>query len=64
MKVRVDATRCQGHARCAAVGPAVYQLDEWGHCLIEEETVPEALEDDVRRGAAACPEHAITIENA
>lgn len=62
MKVRVDAGKCQGHSRCAFVAPELFQLDEWGHSFVESEEVPTELEAAARAGAAACPEHAITVE--
>ena len=29
--VRVDPDKCQGHARCNALAPELFQLDEFGH---------------------------------
>jgi ferredoxin len=62
MKVRVDPTRCHGHARCAVLAPETFKLDEWGHSYVEQETVPVPLQEATRRAVAGCPEHAITIE--
>jgi ferredoxin len=62
MKVHVDTNRCQGHARCWDVAPEVYNLDDLGYCLIEAEEVPPGLEEAARKGAAVCPERAITVE--
>lgn len=61
MKVRVDKTVCSGHARCNAVGPDIYQLDDNGYCAIEEMDVPVELESQARAGEANCPERAISI---
>lgn len=62
MKVRVDSDKCQGHARCGDAAPDIFQFDEWGHSRVVDENVPEGVEAAVRRAAAACPEHAITLE--
>jgi ferredoxin len=62
MRVRVDTNRCQGHARCWDVAPEVYDLDDLGYCRIEVEEVPAELEEAARKGAAVCPERAITVE--
>lgn len=62
MKVRVDPDLCVGHGRCYALAPAVFDADDFGHCLIENEDVPPALEDQARTGEQNCPEHAITVE--
>lgn len=61
MKVRVDRTLCQGHARCWSTAPDVYTLDDEGYCDIGELEVPAGLEADAREGAEACPEEAIEV---
>jgi ferredoxin len=62
MKVRVDRAMCSGHARCNATAPGIYEIDDMGYCAITELTVPEGLEELAEKGAAACPERAITVE--
>jgi ferredoxin len=62
VRIRVDTNRCSGHARCRAMAPEVYELDELGYNVTPEQTVPLDLEEAARRGAEACPEQAITIE--
>jgi len=61
MKVVVDADRCQGHARCLAEGPDVYELNDDGYNTQDVEDVAPALQDQARRGALACPELALTV---
>jgi ferredoxin len=63
MRITVDQDRCAGHARCAHVAPAVYQLDETGYNRMVPFTVPKELEDSARAGAEACPERAINEES-
>lgn len=61
MRVRVDPEVCAGHARCNAVAGEFFQTDEFGYAIpIDTEVAPEQR-DLARRGAAACPEGAITI---
>lgn len=63
MNVSVDSTRCTGHAQCNATAPSVYTLDDDGYCNIGKEMpVPPGLAAAARRGAANCPERAITID--
>lgn len=64
MLIRVDTDRCSGHARCQALAPQVYELDELGYNVTPLKEVPPELEDAARRGAAACPEQAITLVEA
>jgi ferredoxin len=61
MQISVDRERCTGHGRCYMLAPEVFDADEDGHSAIRSELVPPGLEDAARRGAANCPEDAITI---
>jgi ferredoxin len=61
VRVRVDREKCQGHGRCHAVAADVFAVDEYGYSLPLDGPVAAGLEDAAQRGAAACPERAITI---
>lgn len=63
MRIRIDAERCTGHAQCQSVAPQVYVLDELGYNVMPPTEVPPELEEQARRGALACPELAITVED-
>jgi ferredoxin len=63
LKVKVDRERCQGHARCAALAPALFVLDEFGNAReAGDGSVPEALADKAYLAKANCPELAIEVE--
>jgi ferredoxin len=61
MRITVDTSRCQGHARCAALAPTVYELDDLGYVVPPPDALPPELEQPARTGAAACPERALTV---
>jgi ferredoxin len=63
MRIRVKVAGCVGHARCAAVAPDVYDLDDDGFNVTPEKTVDEALRTQAVRGMRACPERVITIDD-
>lgn len=63
MKIRVDKARCVGNARCAAVSEQLFPLDEDGYIAISEIEVPAGMEELARKGARACPERIIIIED-
>jgi ferredoxin len=63
MKIRVDKARCVGNARCAAVSEKLFPLDEDGYIAISEIDVPAGMEELARKGARACPERIIIIED-
>jgi ferredoxin len=62
MRVSVDPEKCQGHNRCYALAPDVFDVDDMGYAfvLIAGDLPPE-LEEGARAGALNCPEYAIAI---
>jgi ferredoxin len=62
MRVHLDAEKCQGHNRCYALAPELFDVDDYGKAiLIVEGDVPAELHDKARLAASNCPEYAITI---
>ncbi|MFC4944277.1 ferredoxin [Pseudonocardia sp. GCM10023141] len=61
MEIIVAAGRCQGHARCNALHPELFPLDDDGYIAIEREELDSAAADAARAGAAECPERAISV---
>ena len=62
MKVRVDDDKCQGHSRCYALAPELFEVDELGmSTAIGDGTVSLGQEALAQRAAANCPEFAIEI---
>jgi ferredoxin len=62
MKIAVDAEKCQGHARCYALSPELFSVDDYGQASVNGDgTVPPELEDKARLAIANCPEFAITV---
>lgn len=63
MKVHVDSTKCQGHNRCYALAPELFDVDDYGTAFeLNEGVVPAGLEAKARLAANNCPEFAITVE--
>jgi ferredoxin len=61
VKVQVDAAACQGHGRCYALAPDVFETDDHGHCVIPDPEVTAEREAGARAGVDNCPEDAITL---
>jgi ferredoxin len=62
MRVHVDSERCQGHNRCYAIAPDLFEVDDLGFATeVGDGTVPAGLEDQARLVVANCPEYAIVI---
>jgi ferredoxin len=62
VKIRIDKASCVGNARCAAVAPDLFPLNEDGYIAVAEIDVPPGMEALAERGARACPERIIVIE--
>jgi ferredoxin len=62
MKLLIKKAACAGNARCAAVSEELFPLDDDGYIAVEEVNVPPGKEELARRGARACPERIIIIE--
>ena len=62
MKIRIEKAKCVGNARCAAVSETLFPLDEDGYISLSEFIVQPGSEQLARRGARACPERIITVE--
>lgn len=61
MKIIVAPGKCQGHARCAAVAPGIFTLDNNGFIDFEERPVANGEHAPAQRGARACPERALSL---
>jgi ferredoxin len=62
VRVHVDREKCQGHNRCYALAPELFDVDDLGNAFeLGDGLVPEGLEDKARVAAANCPEYAISI---
>jgi ferredoxin len=60
VKIRVDPEKCQGHARCYALMPEFFEVDDYGLSTVRGDgSVPEGLEEKVKLAIANCPEYAI-----
>jgi ferredoxin len=63
MRVHVDPDKCQGHNRCYALAPELFDVDDYGQSHERNDgKVPPELEDKARLAVANCPEYAISIE--
>jgi ferredoxin len=59
MHVSINEEKCQGHARCEAICPEVFSLDEEGYSHVLQPDVPAELEASALLAIRNCPEGAI-----
>ena len=62
MRICVDAEKCEGHNRCFALAPELFEGDDLGLAkALNDGRVPPGLEDKADLAIANCPEFAIRI---
>ena len=60
MKVHVDQSKCQGHGRCYAIAPELFEPDDLGNAHeVGDGEVPAGLEKKAGLAVNNCPEFAI-----
>jgi ferredoxin len=63
MRVWVDEEKCQGHGRCYALAPELFESDDYGNAHeLEGGVVPPGREEQARLAVANCPELAVILE--
>jgi len=61
VKVRVEQSKCVGHAQCNAVDPDQFPIDESGYSILEARQVAPDDEQLTRDAVASCPEMALVL---
>lgn len=61
MRIRVDPDKCQGHARCFALAPELFAVDDYGQASVIVDEVPPTLVEKAELAIANCPEYAIEV---
>ena len=61
MRIKIDGGKCQGNARCWALAPDLFELNDEGYVETAEFAVAAGDEQRAARAARACPERAITV---
>jgi ferredoxin len=61
-RVQVDPEKCQGHNRCYAIAPDLFELDDLGNASAAGDgLVPARLASQARLAVANCPEYAVSL---
>jgi ferredoxin len=62
VQVKVDQSKCQGHNRCYAIAPELFDVDDLGNAFeIGDGVVSPQLVEKARLAVVNCPEYAISI---
>ena len=60
MRVKVNADKCEGHNRCCALAPELFDVDDYGTAAaLNDGVVPPELEEKAKLAVQNCPEYAI-----
>ena len=62
MRVRVDPNKCEGHNRCFALAPELFEVDDYGNAkALNDGALAPDEEAKAVLAAENCPEFAIEI---
>ncbi len=62
MRLRVDPELCQGHNRCKALAPELFDVDDFGlSTALNQGLVADGSESLARLAVDNCPERAISV---
>jgi ferredoxin len=62
MRVHVVSEKCQGHNRCYAIAPDLFDVDDLGYATeVNDGVVPAGQVEQARLAVANCPELAIEL---
>lgn len=59
MKVVVNRDNCIGCGACESIEPSVFQLDDEGISVVNEDNLANAEEDNILEAVESCPTSAI-----
>ena len=64
MRVKVDPDKCEGHNRCCALAPELFDVDDYGTATaLNDGIVLPELEEKAKLAVQNCPEFAIEFVN-
>ena len=64
MRVKVDPDKCEGHNRCCALAPELFDVDDYGTATaLNDGIVTPGLEEKAKLAVQNCPEYAIEFVN-
>lgn len=61
VEIAIETGRCMGHARCNAVAPHAFDLDDEGYAIVTADAAKASVAE-LHEAAASCPEKAITVQ--
>jgi ferredoxin len=61
VKLRIDRDACQGHSRCYAIYPEIFDIDDDAIAFVTIEEIPFEWEERAHSAIANCPERAIHV---
>lgn len=67
MRITLDPDKCQGHGRCYALAPDLFDSDDEGYAVLLVNTADGTLRPDQEAAATLaadnCPEYAIVVHD-
>ena len=63
IRAEIDPGKCEGHARCVARAPELFDVDDEGNSFVLTGEIAPGLADAAAAAARACPERAISLHD-
>lgn len=64
LRFALDSTLCSGHGRCYTLAPQWFDADDIGYTVVKDQPIAADERDRMEEIVAACPEGALSIEQA
>ena len=61
MKVVIDETLCEGHAKCMETVPEVFEVNDDDLSTVLLDTIDESFRERIERAVRVCPRAAISV---
>lgn len=61
LRAVADKSACCGYGLCNEICPEVFKLDANGIVCLDDDIVPEGMEERAREAADACPQAALSV---
>jgi ferredoxin len=62
MKIIIDHTLCEGHAKCMDAVPEIFEVRDDDRSYVLVDVVPAEFVEKVERAASRCPRAAIQLQ--
>jgi ferredoxin len=60
-RIHIERSTCEGYGNCVSACPDIFDLDDEGIAVFDQDAASTVSLDDLRRAAYDCPTESITV---